>query len=236
MSAANSGRRARALRIGRIWVDAAMTLILLGLMSYALIGETTHELLGVTQMTLFVAHHLLNRRWSAAICKGRYTPYRVLQSAVAGLLFCLMLGQACSGIVLSKHLFAWLDLPFSRMTTRTLHMLGAYGGFCLMSLHLGLHWGALSGRLRPRFAALPTAAKWAVRCGVALVCARGAVAFVQRDVLSYLLMRNLFAFFDYDEPLVRFYADYLAMMILFVTAGHLLAQAARALGKPKGKP
>jgi hypothetical protein len=40
-------------------------------------------------------------------------------------------------------------------------------------------------------------------------------------------MRTRFAFFDFEEPLVLFFLDYIAVMILFVWAGHMLGKALR---------
>ena len=41
--------------------DALMVLLLPLLMAYSLVGETAHELLGLTMFALFVCHHLLHR-------------------------------------------------------------------------------------------------------------------------------------------------------------------------------
>ena len=46
--------------IGKIVVDLAMTIILLILMAYFLIGEVIHECLGTAMMLLFFMHHFLN--------------------------------------------------------------------------------------------------------------------------------------------------------------------------------
>ena len=58
-------------------VDALMTIALLMLMAYELIGQTTHEITGTAMLLLFVAHHLLNRSWHKNLFRGRYSPYRV---------------------------------------------------------------------------------------------------------------------------------------------------------------
>ena len=49
-------------QIWRMTVDLAMTVILLLLMGYSRIGETAHEVLGVCMLTLFILHHILNRK------------------------------------------------------------------------------------------------------------------------------------------------------------------------------
>ena len=71
----------------RTAIDIAMTVTLIGLMSYSLIGELTHEILGTVMIILFVIHHILNRRWFGALTKGIYPIFRVFQTSV----FILML-------------------------------------------------------------------------------------------------------------------------------------------------
>ena len=58
---------------------------------------------------LFVIHHILNRKWIAGVFRGKYTAFRVLQSSLVCALFVTMIGSAVSGIILSKHVFAFLD-------------------------------------------------------------------------------------------------------------------------------
>ena len=68
----------------KIAVDAAMSVSMLLLMAYGLVGEAAHEWTGMGMFALFVAHHILNHRWIQAVPRGRYTPLRVVQTALAG--------------------------------------------------------------------------------------------------------------------------------------------------------
>ena len=45
----------------RMIVNIAMTVVLLCLMAYTLVGETAHEVLGTVMFILFIIHHILNR-------------------------------------------------------------------------------------------------------------------------------------------------------------------------------
>ena len=58
-------------QIGKILVDIGMTIVLLLLMAYELIGQTVHEWLGVGIFVLAVAHHVLNGRPVASSYPGR---------------------------------------------------------------------------------------------------------------------------------------------------------------------
>lgn len=71
----------------KIAVDAAMSVSMLLLMAYGLVGEAAHEWIGMGMFALSVAHHILNHRWIQAVPRGRYTPLRVVQTALAGLIF-----------------------------------------------------------------------------------------------------------------------------------------------------
>ena len=66
----------------------------------------------------------------------------------------------------------------------------------------------------------------------ALVCAYGIYAFVKRQLLSYMFLQIMFAFFDFNEARLFFFLDYLSIMILFMFLGCL---AVYALSKISGK-
>ena len=66
----------------KIAVDLGMTILLFVLMAYQLTGDFAHEWAGAAMFLLFIAHHILNRRWFASLGKGRWSPLRILQAAV----------------------------------------------------------------------------------------------------------------------------------------------------------
>ena len=234
----------RALRMSkqqivRMIVDFAMTIILLLQMGYLRIGETVHEWLGITMFVLFIVHHLLNRRWIAEIFHGKYTPFRVFQTALVALLFLTMIGSAVSGIMVSKHIFTFMDIGHISFA-RNLHMLCGYWNFVLMSLHLGLHWIMITGMISRQFAQdsrVPGSnAKsdnssrtvvFAARIIAALIAAYGIFVMITRQIPEYLFGTVKFASFDISEPLPLLLIDYLAMMGLFVFAGHYVAKGLR---------
>ena len=55
----------------KIVIDIAITVLLLALMSYELIGAATHEWLGISIFLLFILHHVLNRKWLGSMGKGK---------------------------------------------------------------------------------------------------------------------------------------------------------------------
>ena len=66
----------------RLLADSGMTLALLLLMSYQLVGEKAHEWIGMAMFLLVIGHHVLNRRWMGNITRGKYTVHRILQTVI----------------------------------------------------------------------------------------------------------------------------------------------------------
>lgn len=209
----------------KIGVDLGMTVLLLLLMAYELIGQAAHEWLGVGMLVLFLLHHILNGKWLRGIFKGSYRAMRILQTVLAASIFLSMLGSMVSGVILSRHVFAFLPIEGGRAFARSLHMVCGYGGFVLMSFHLGIHWAMMLGIAgkHTRIAFGNSRWKWLLRGMGAAIAAYGAYAFVKREIGSYIFWKNQFVFFDFEEPLFLFLLDYLAVMGLFVFAGHYIS-------------
>lgn len=89
----------------RIAVDSGMVLLLPLLMEYSLVGETAHEYLGIGMSLLFVAHHILNVAWWKHLLRGKYTPLRILGTAIDLALVVIMLALPISGMILSRYVF-----------------------------------------------------------------------------------------------------------------------------------
>ena len=215
----------------QIVIDLGMTILLPLLMAYSLIGETAHEWIGASMLILFIAHHILNFRWFRSLLKGRYNPVRILNTAVNLLLLIDILFQGISGIVMSRQVFSFLNIQQGASTARVIHLLGAYWGFVLMSVHIGLHWNAMLGHLRKSM----KGSKWlriTARTLCAGISAYGVYAFITRHLGDYMLLKTQFVFFNFDEPIVLFLLDYAAIMVLFATIGYYLS---KLLAKISGK-
>lgn len=212
--------------ICKIAVNLIMTVLLLLLMAYMLTGQKTHEWLGAGMFALFIVHNILNFKWYSNLFKGKYTPYRIFQTVVNLLLLALMTGQMVSGIMMSRHVFIFLSIRGGMSFARMLHMLGAYWGFILMSVHLGFHWNMIMGMARKATGVALKSGfhKILLRMVAALVSAYGIYAFVKHDIGSYLFLKNQFVFFDYEQSAVSFFEDYLAMMGICVFTSHYTAK------------
>ena len=125
-----------------------------------------------------------------------------------------------SGILLSRHVFPFVDVHGVAMPARNVHMVCAYWNLVLMSLHLGLHWGILIGVAGKRSQNPSAVRAMSARIAGAAIAAYGVYAFIKRAVGTYMFLQVHFVFFDYEEPLLLFLTDYLAIMGLFVFLGH----------------
>ena len=102
------------LMIKRV-VDVLMTVLLLFLMAYQVTGEAAHEWLGIGMTVLVILHQILNRRWYAALFKGKYNPYRIVTTILNVLLLAAFALTAFCGMSMSGHAvpfcMEWLRFP-----------------------------------------------------------------------------------------------------------------------------
>ena len=139
-------------------LDAAMVLLLPLLMAYSLIGEAFHEVAGTLMLVLFLLHHWMNRVWWKNLFKGQYSGLRIFQTVLNLLLLIFMIVQPLCGILMSKHLYAFLPTEGLSSVAREIHLPLANWGFVLMSLHAGTHLGAVLPRGRKKRPFLPALA------------------------------------------------------------------------------
>ena len=219
------GNRAAVRRL----VDLLMTVALVLLMAYFLTDQEIHEWLGAGMLVLFIIHHILNFKWLKALNRGKYTPCRILQTALALLVLLCMLGSMLSGIWMSRYVFDFLPTQGHMGLARMAHLCCAYWGFILLSAHLGLHWGMVLGAARQaagnkKPSARCTAVLRVLSCGIS---AYGVYVFLRHHIADYLFLRSHFVFFDYEQPPVLYFLDLLAMMGLWIALPYYLGKALR---------
>ncbi len=102
-----------------------------------------------------------------------------------------------SGILLSRTVFAFLGNRPLQTAAQTAHLLCAYRGFAVLSLHLGLHRDNILNMAESLF---------------------------KKNFAGYMFLQIHFVFFNLDEPLILYLLDYLAVMGAFVCVGYYLAR------------
>lgn len=204
----------------KIAIDILMTLALMFLMGYQLWGDVAHEWVGAGMFLLFIVHHILNFNWHKNLFKNKYTAKRVAVLCIDILVFADMLMMMFSGIVMSRHVFAFLPINGGLVLARRLHIIGSYWGILLMSLHLGMHVKMFAGIIKKRVK-IPTPAVFVPSL---IIAAYGVYVFIKRDFLTYMFLRSEFVFLDYDEPKILFYLDYISIMAMCIFIGHYLSK------------
>ena len=212
----------------RIVIDIGMVLLLPLLMAYSLVGEAAHEYLGIGMFVLFVVHHILNIAWWKNLLRGKFTPIRVVGTAVNFALIIIMLALPISGIILSRHVFRFLHFG-GTSAARSVHLLASHWGLVLMSVHAGMHGSMISGMLRKKFNIRQSTKgrTWALRLTAVLLAICGIHAFVKNEIGSYLFLRTQFVFVDFSQPVALALLNYLAIIALFAMAGYCTSNFAR---------
>lgn len=230
----------------RIPLDITMTALSVILMGGTILfpDDKVHQILGMALLALWAAHIALNRKWYGAVSKGKYNPYRIMQTVVNfGILLCAIL-LAVSGMMMAWFVPESVSVPLG--FARTAHLVGSHWYYLFMSAHLGMHISVIFNRIKAKrskqakvtggFDRLnhraTSARKIIFRVFIALVCAYGVYAFIARGIAKYLFFRQPFFFFDLEKGYLLFAADYLSILVLIATITHLVA---RVLQRKKEK-
>lgn len=201
----------------RLPLDIMMTLVSIVLMggNFLFPAEIVHEILGVGLFVLWGVHIALNRRWYSAIFRGKYNPYRVMQTVINCCILICTIFLMISGIILSNQLFTFLNIQSGLGFARIAHLLSSHWYYLFMSLHIGLHMGRLFQNV---------AAKSLPRILLVLTSLYGVYAFITRGVWKYLVLKQQFFFFDLERGYILFTMDYISIIILFATISHFIAK------------
>lgn len=220
----------------KIVVDMVMTILLLFLMARQITGDSAHEWLGAGMFVLWIIHHILNRNWYTHLFKGRYTPVRMMQILANSAVLFSMLGLMVSGVILSREVFVFLPISGGVAFARSLHVVSAFWGFVLMAFHLGLYWNMIPGMVKNTVGTVPPLpVRFLLRTAAVFIAGYGVYAFVKNQILSYLFLTTQFVFFDFEKPVWLFFAEYMAIMGLFVFLAHYSSKGLRRLNGMRKK-
>lgn len=203
-------RRINARRI----VDICMTILLLCLMSYQVTGEEKHEWTGITMTLVVIAHQILNRRWYAALFKGKYNAYRTVTTAINVLLLAAMFTAAFCGMAMSEYAVPFLYLERGVYIVRPTHLGVTHWAFILMGMHLGLHIPVMFGRKK-----LSDRGKIALTALFSLIGGIGLWLFLRNGMPNYLFFRVPFAFLDYEKSVWLVFLENTLMLSFWVFVG-----------------
>jgi X-X-X-Leu-X-X-Gly heptad repeat protein len=150
-----------------------MTLVSIVLMggNYLFPVDIVHEILGVALFVLWAVHIALNRRWYASLAqasklitstnandrrsyggifRGKYNPYRIMQTLINCCILICTTFLMISGIILSNHVFTFLNIQGGLGFARIAHLLASHWYYLFMSLHIGMHVGMIENKIKQK--------------------------------------------------------------------------------------
>ncbi len=203
----------------------ALTVTLLLLMAFQVTEQLAHEWLGITMFALTVVHQILNRKFYSAIFKGRYNGLRVFQLIVNILLLLSFVCTALSGMMMSRFATPFMNGILPSSVVRQGHLALSHWSFVLMGLHLGLHFGIITSKLKKG------AVRFALGAVMSVISVYGFYLFFKSDMLNYMLFKNPFAFLDYTKAWWLVILENLAMLPAWGYAAYLLSLFLRCVTK-----
>ena len=210
-------------------IDVALTETLLLLMAFQVTEQLAHEWLGIAMFALTVAHQILNRKFYAAIFKGKYNALRILQLTVNCLLLLSFACTALSGMMMSRFATPFMNGILPSSIVRQGHLAMSHWSFVLMGLHLGLHFGMITSKLKNKTARI------ILGTVMTAISVFGFYLFFKSDMLSYMLFKNPFAFLDYEKAWWLVILENLVMLLAWGFAVYLLSLFLRFVTKKEKK-
>lgn len=213
----------------KIIVDTFMLILFFLLMGYHLFDNVKHEWFGASVFFLFVLHNALNWRWYKNLFRGRYNRIRIEITAVNLLLWIFMIMNVTSAIMISRVVFAPLNLV-NGSVGRRMHLFSTSWTFLFISFHFGMHTGMFVGIFKKHIK-LPEetikCVKLILRVLIFALSIYGVVVLVQREIYKDLFFITEFKFLDFDEPKIKFFFDYFSIFTLFSSLGTLSLKTSR---------
>ncbi len=208
-------------------IDIIMIAVMLFLMAMQVTKQEIHEWLGIGMFVLVIAHHILNRKYYAAVFKGKYTPLKVFMLIVNTALLLSFIAMPMTGMLMSRYATPFLNSVIGTAIPRKLHLMLTYWSFVLMGMHSGLHLGIITAKLKNK--AVKVIA-FVLMCGVPVY---GIYLFAKANIFDYMLMKTQFAFLDYSKPAWQIIIENLAMLLAWAFAAYLVSLVLKKIKRRK---
>lgn len=208
-------------------IDIIMIAVMLFLMAMQVTKQEIHEWLGIGMFVLVIAHHILNRKYYAAVFKGKYTPLKVFMLIVNTALLLSFIATPMTGMLMSRYATPFLNSVIGTAIPRKLHLMLTYWSFVLMGMHSGLHLGIITAKLKNK--AVKVIA-FVLMCGVPVY---GIYLFAKANIFDYMLMKTQFAFLDYSKPAWQIIIENLAMLLAWAFAAYLVSLVLKKIKRRK---
>jgi hypothetical protein len=204
----------------RLLLDAAMTALILLEFAYQLVGNTVHELIGILTLVMFVVHAKWNWQWFLSLFRGRYTGFRRASVTINVLLLVAAVMMMVSGLLHSNILHSFFGVEFE-LLSREFHTTAAYWFLVLLAVHLGMHWVMVMAEARNLAGSVPSRFRTVVLQSIAaIIAAYGIHAIVERRILYKLAAYFSFDYWNFDDSILGFFAQYASVIGLFAYLTH----------------
>jgi hypothetical protein len=200
----------------RLIIDLAFTVLLLCALMYRATGDAAHEWIGVAVCAVGIVHNVLNWKWHKNIFKGTYNLRRGVLTAVNLLLALAFALLLITGLLHSRTVLAFLDLP-GGMVLRQIHTTAAYWCLPLIGVHLGLNWSIILNAFRKmaKIGGENRVRKTVMRILAFALAVFGVWSSFDRDMFSKLFLGFSFDYWPEERPAVLFFAVNLSLLAVY---------------------
>lgn len=196
----------------RIFIDLLLICLFLTAMSFKIIGGIYHEITGMIIFTVFIIHNIINIKWYKNLKTGTYNWRRKAILCINLMLIICAFLLILTGILHSKELFHLAsEEDNSIMGSWKIHSLAAYWTFMLISIHLGIYWSFILNKIYHN-----KNKKGIVLLRISGVCLSvyGIVEFIDKKILSKLILYYSFDFWHTSEPLYSYIISCFSIMTM----------------------
>ncbi|CDM68043.1 putative membrane protein [Clostridium bornimense] len=127
----------------KIFVNVAMTIIYLLLMTLSITGVLVHEILGVAILVLVMIHIIYHKQWLKVVGQGIFNNRIKVRAKVMWIVDIVMIISMLiiivTGIGISKYIFSFLNIGNSNIM-KSLHVSASYIFLISISIHIGFHF------------------------------------------------------------------------------------------------
>ena len=198
----------------RYFLDVALLVIFLLVMSFHFLPKFLHEVLGVAMLALAVVHLFLNRRWFLNFYRGKFSGRKILTTLIIFLMLIVFAIIFVTGVFMSNYLFHdFISLELRRnMTFHQLHVSLPYVLMILIGLHIGLHFREIWNRFLNFMNWQKNSLRYKIFCLTATVAiiSGGVYGSILNRVGDRILMKHIF-----HTPATEL--SWLAFLILFLS-------------------
>lgn len=217
-------------------IDLLLLITFLLLFASPLTGNVVHEIMGSLFFLLLAIHQLTHWSWYKNLAKGKYYLLRAIHTTINLLLVACVIVISVTALGISQRLFIFLPLNFGLIGSQ-IHIVLAYWGLIVVSLHIGLHWERLIGIVKKRLHLDQSKVISRYLLQIITVCfvIYGLYNGVKLDIGQKLTGYYLYAFWDDSQPWYEYLVCFLSVMAIFISGTYYLLKLNRSYKKTRRK-